>query len=573
MNFPTNTYKRFLERIPTTVLVSTLLFPMVGIAVSLSTNWAAGPNNTSSLLSALAGAQAGVLAIVFSVTLIGIQLIGTRYSPRMVSTFIQQPIFVYTFGLFVFSIALDLWLLYNVPGSSVEWHTAGVFGSSGMAAATAYCLFVFVQEATEQSTPEGAIGAFVSGMTAERYLMKVQQSAQNGSDEPHPMRPLYSLTMNALSQGERVTVEKAIREYGELVQRILRELDSNGVFADYDPNVTDELSEPVLTEHLVEIALHAEETDESQIVDQATEWQYKLGKDGLDRSIGRIGRHAERGLSNILLHAPVESSLIAANNAWRRLGKLLVDASEHPDPDLVWLTCSSMEHNVNRHLWKVDDIRWYQNSMMRLYLNLEKSHEALLEQYGDYLKEVGMDWQHEHVPDDYPHREEVRAIYQLKSTLFKTTESFLRFLIQNDVYPITEGNFKDNWQNICTQATKSGADDYATVLCQALIEIAFIHEAEPIDHGISWSSTIGRVMHNGNAQIVEAAFDRILEYDYKEKEPGPVFAGEIEEHPRKYYQNQIRLEDSLPLNNQEKFKQIIWDIRKEAIELRQKLAE
>jgi len=449
-----------------------------------------------------------------------------------------------------------------------------VFAASGLALAVAYSLFVFVREATQQSTPEGAIDVFVSGMNAERYLSEVEVSVENDSDDAHPMRPLYNLIMNALSKGERVTAEKAIREYGELSQEILRELDDNSIFESSDRGVQKELFGPVLKEHLVEISLHAEELDESKIVRKSVEWQYELGHDGIDRSISQVAWQSRTGFSNILRDSPVETSLVASGQAWKRMGELLVDAAEHPDPEIVRAISSSIREDLRGQLFRLEDVNWYRDIMMDLYRDFEDAHKALLEHCTGAVAEADMQWQFDHVPDDDPNREQVSAVFKLRHALFDTTANFMQYLIDHEEYPVIEGNFKDSWRNICVEASKTHAEDYAIVLCQAMIEIAFIDRCERPEQGISWSRKIGRVMYEGDAEIVEAAFDRILQYEYLDEEPGILmFSEDLEKQYKTYYQNQINVEEYSPLNTRIKFDEIVKNIRSSAFERKAQLEE
>ncbi|WP_238717540.1 DUF2254 family protein [Natronorubrum halophilum] len=547
MNLSTSSFKQFGDGIPTKIILTTFFLPLTGFILMYATGFTGSTENTRMFLSTLAGAQAGILAIVFSVTVIGVQLIATRYSPRMISLFTDSPIFVYTFTLFVLSIAVDLGLLYTVPSDMSQIHAAGVGAVSGLGLATAVTLLIFVRTAIKQSTPDGAIDAFVSDMTSEKYLDQVKRSVENGSETAHPMHPLYNLTMNALSDGEHVTAGKAVQEYGELVEDVLKELDEEDVFSD-DRKVAIQLFKPVFKEHLHGIALHAEEKEENRIVSDAIELQYKLGKKGLDLSTDTVTRDAQFGLSDVLRDAPVDTgSYISNSNAWKQLGQLLVDASERPEPGAVRNIASSIDQNVSRQIWKVSNVLRYHHSMMRLYSHMENSHKALLDHYGEELSKVDMEWQYEHVPDNTPGRERIMAVFKLRQALFSTTETFLRYSEQEDQSPIKVGDLKDSWKNICVQTSKSPAEDYAISLCQALIEIAVIdHHHDPT--GIPWSDTIARVKHKGDPEIVDKAFNRIFQYSYVEEEPGLLIAGETEERYQTYYCNQLNIEDYQPLN-------------------------
>ena len=197
---------------------------------------------------------------------------------------------------------------------------------------------------------------------------------------------------------------------------------------------------------------------------------------------------------------------------------------------------------------------------------MEDAQEALLGHYAEDVASVDMEWQSEHVPDDIPNRDEVYSVFEWRNTLLKTTASFLYYAIEEGQYPITDGNFKDSWQNICVKASETPAEDYAVTLCQALIEIAVIDRNQIEETGIPWSSSIGRVKYNGNPEIVDKAFERILQYDYVDEEPGPLFAGEMEERRERYYQGQLNVQGTPTLNNRPDFPEEIEEIRREADE-------
>jgi len=86
--------------------------------------------------------------------------------------------------------------------------------------------------------------------------------------------------------------------------------------------------------------------------------------------------------------------------------------------------------------------------------------------------------------------------------------------------------------------------------------------------GVDWNAP-----HKGNPEMVKKAFERILEYDYEEEEPGSVFEGKMEKHYETYYKNQLNLQDLPPLNTIPEFKQIIREIQQEADERWETLKE
>lgn len=431
---------RFVSGIPIALLLASSVLPIVGFFTGFWLGHVTQPENTRFFLSGLAGAQAAILAIVFSVTVIGVQLIGTRYSPRMVLHFTKSPIFRYTFWLFVLSIGVDLALLYTVPEPPTSIHTAGVFAAGGLGVATISSLLVFVQSAIRQSTPDGAIDAFASILTTDRYVAEVRESVESESENAHPLRPLYTMTMNAISQGERVTAEKALHTYRKLAEDRLSELQARDAFEEEERDVVKEFYEPVLEEHLRDIALHGDEQDEHRIVKNATELQYDLGASGLDIQNDIVSRQATSGLSNVVLKAPVDTgSFIANNNAWEQQGELLEDAATYPRPSIIYSISSSIRNDIQRQLWKINEIGWYRNSMLELYGSMENAHTALIKEYGKAIQEVDMEWQYDHVPDDVPYDGGVSAVYRFRMALLDSTEYFLRYAIEEAESPIGMG--------------------------------------------------------------------------------------------------------------------------------------
>jgi hypothetical protein len=572
MDFSTPDIRRFVRDIPSWLLLMAGFTTAGGFLAGFIVDFTTSPENTRLFLSTLAGAQAGILAIVFSVTVIGIQLVATRYSPRMISFFTESPVFIYTFFFFVVSIAVDLWLLLSVPSSESTFHNAGVLAASGLALSSAITLFAFVRTAIKQGTPDGAIDAFVSGMTTDRYLDEVKQRVESDSEVAHPMHPLYNLIMNSLSSGEYVTTKKAIDEYGNLTQNSLSDYIERQTFEVEERKVAKELFNPVLKEHLKEIALHAEEKEEHQIVSDAVGLQYELGETGLEISSDVVARGADFGLAGLIRAAPVETgSYISSNNAWKKIGELLVDASEKPNPEIVRNISSSIKRGVSTQIWKIDDARWYQHSMMHLYKSMENSQEALLNHYGEAVANVDMEWQYEHVPDDAPNREKVEAVHRWRNTLFSSSADFIEYLIREGEYPITEGNFMDNWKTICIDASNSPAEDYAITLCQAMIEIAVIMRNEIDESGTSWDLRIARVKHEGDPEIVNKAFGRLLEYETAEEEPWPAVVGEMDEYRKVFYENQLNVNSYAPLNSIPDFQSAVKRVQETADERQKKL--
>lgn len=556
--------RRIYSGLPNWLLITTFLLPVLGFLLGWFTGITTSPANTRFVLSALAGAKASVLAIVFSVTVIGVQLAGNRYSPRMISLFVKSPILIFTFFLFILSIAVDISLLFNIPSTGLQLHLAGVYAATGLSIAAAITLFSFIRASIRQSTPEGIINAFVQDLTPGKYLTRVERYVEDELQNVHPLQPLYSMTMEALSNRRRATAEIALKNYGHLAINTLNEFIQRDTFSQFERPITRALFKPVLEEHLHRIVLHAEEQDESQLVGDATEWIYKIGETGLDLPEPLVSRQAVWGLSNVIIHAPIGSGeYISNDSAWRQLGNLLVDAAEHPRPQVVWTAASTIKNRGPQMIWRAHDGRRFRHSMTTLYGKMTMAHEELLDHYGEELAEVDMDWQHEHVPDETPNRERITSIDRLRKSFFRTTEAFFGYLEEEGEYPITEGDFRDAWKNICVDASNSPAQEYAITLCQALIETSYISGCIKPDDEFWWMDSLARVKYKGAPEIVDKAFEQVLSYQHQEEGPGIWPADEQDEVQEKYYQNLIRVQDFQPLNTHPDFPDRVENLRKQ----------
>lgn len=193
MNWSIEDANTVFRALSTHLLLATVLLPGVLFTIGVISGTGADPATTRVLLSTLAGAQASVIAIVFAVTALGVQLIASRYTPRLISLFSRAPTLRFTLVIFALSIGFDLCLLYFAAEVPVRLQTGLVYAAAGLAIAAIVALYEFVQVALQRGTPEGIMAAFTTTLTPERYTHQVEQMAQSGSTEVHPLHPLYSM--------------------------------------------------------------------------------------------------------------------------------------------------------------------------------------------------------------------------------------------------------------------------------------------------------------------------------------------------------------------------------------------
>lgn len=80
----------------------------------------AGPDGARAMLSTIAGAMISVTGLVFSITIVVLQLASSQFSPRVLRTFLDDRTPQVTLGVFSASFVYALTVMRNVSGSSAD---------------------------------------------------------------------------------------------------------------------------------------------------------------------------------------------------------------------------------------------------------------------------------------------------------------------------------------------------------------------------------------------------------------------------------------------------------------------
>lgn len=519
-----------------TVQVTTILFItlLVGFIVLIIQPPSSSPSNTRMFLSTLATGQASVLAIVFSVTVVGVQLIATQYSPQLVSVFANKELWI-TVGIFSISISLDLFLLYTIDSQFSRTHTAGIYMSVVLAIGAIYILVVFVRNSLARSTPEGATDAFAERITPELYLNEVKQATESDTAFSHPMRPLFQLIMRTVAKDERVSAKYALKTYSDISQTTMGSFLESTVYEDEERGVQKRLFETVTTEHLPEIAEIAEQHGERDIVNLAVETLADLSIQSL--SIGTYSRTVEfsRGFEKMFRRAAIEEAKNHISIAtWNELRSFLEKSAKEDRPKVVHKILKTTELEFSRQVQNAEDLRWMHHSSIRLLESLHTTLVTLLEEYSE-------EYQEDIDSEILEVGEGTRALEKWLEVLVHITDTTIQSEEERDVTPVSKGNLKDQWKQACISASKSQAEDYAIRLCQAVIEYGIIISHEDSDEGFFWIDTLARVKENGDKEIVMKALNELLNYEHREEGPERTSASEIEQVQSEYYTHLTQL--------------------------------
>jgi hypothetical protein len=542
------------------IKIAALLVPVLFFTAGFFTD-PISATNARYFLSALATSQAGILAIVFSVTVIVVQLVTSEYSMRMIPLFTESKRFMGTFLIFIASISISLLVLSGLPEKISSIQNGLIFLAFGTTTVTFFSLLVFILASMRQGTPEGVLDTFESRITPERYLKEVQNNSEK-NNSVHPLYPLRSMFMSSLSGKKRTTAEQTFQTYEQISKNTLTELADSRNFED-DDNVWKKLYKPVLNDQLSDMAFHSEEMNETKMVERITKLQRDLGKMGLHLKDKSISRQSYLSLSSQIQFSNPETGDYAVNdNSWRRLTELLVESSEHSSPEIVGSILLSIGNRGSTQLSNTAiPARRLRHTYLNVFNGFKVSQEALLDEYSETLNETTIDWSEAHVLENHPDKDILRIFERWASAFLKIASRSIEYFIETGSYPITEGNFRDTWRDVCVKASKEAPESYSVQLCKAIIDAAFISSLEDPDEEGWWIRKIAEIKRDGNPEIVDKAFKEILEYDYVESVPEARIAFN-EDHEENYYWGALDVRKYSPLNGLNQFPVGIERIRK-----------
>lgn len=564
--------RHYVDRIPRSVAVSPGLV-LIGAGFGLS-SFAISPGGASLrlFLNGLATAQASLIAIVFAVTILAIQLTANRYTMRIGPIFYRHPVFQITLFAFLLSIGVDLGLLFLQENSTAPLYRSVLYGAVGLAAGNAWLFVLYIRTSITLNTPEGIITAIGEEITPGRFFAQLQDS-ESPTSPSHPLLPIYSVARRAIDDEEFETAQAAIEHYGQLAADILAEGMDNDVFASLPQDVRRKALEDMFDRHLPDLALRAEEIDESTLVSAAIELQGDLGKTGLGTEFYLVTEPAFRGLVDLSrIDAPVDMEHYRIHpGVWRELGGILVAAAEYPAPRAVDHLIVNMNGLVNRQLGY--DFRFdIHPRIITDYLNdLQAVQSAIIEEYSEELTESDFDWFEGF--DQGGEEASVVALLRCRDHLFEISGKVLQLLDESERYPVTDGTFRRMWQELAIEAIDAGLPEYGQTLCEAMIELAYIQPLRSERDHHFWTSPLAKVMAESDPDVVQAAFDRILQFEKLEHEQrdGDIAVWGIDDWDIRYHNH---LDARFPpLNAHVKFPDRVVEIREHVQERYEELTE
>ncbi|GAB2492331.1 DUF2254 domain-containing protein [Luteococcus sediminum] len=90
------------------------------LGASLPYVFAGGPDGARTMLSSIAGAMISVTGLVFSITMVVLQLASSQFTPRVLGAFLRNRVSQFTLGVFTASFVYSLTVLRSVRGTDSD---------------------------------------------------------------------------------------------------------------------------------------------------------------------------------------------------------------------------------------------------------------------------------------------------------------------------------------------------------------------------------------------------------------------------------------------------------------------
>ncbi|KAA9410976.1 DUF2254 domain-containing protein [Haloarcula hispanica] len=275
-------------------------------------------DNVRFLLTSIIATQASILAIVFSITILAVQLASNRYSPRIINQLLEDSYLKTILIIFGFSIGLDLALIYFQPSTSPiqTWYLGLIYASIAIAFAAGLHLWSFIRHILIQTTPEGVIDSLAGSVDLEYCLDRLSEANQT---ERHPLNPFYAVVANSIQSDERMATNHAFRRYIETIEQLLEEI-YEGETVDKNNKAVKNLLTQIFGEQMPDLLTRAAIENEKQLISEITACNRQLAET-----------------------ASINSDTVTVSNVYSGFVEILKDqsVSEHSDLTLTVITHSA----------------------------------------------------------------------------------------------------------------------------------------------------------------------------------------------------------------------------------------
>jgi len=449
--------------------------------------------------------------LLFSVTLVAIQVVSNKYSSRLPQIFLKEPLFRITFGTLAIGIGINGVAIF-FAGSLSEVSTSLLVGI-GFSSATIgfYALYRLIRRMIQLGAPEELIPA-IGKYECNEVL--IRQAYANEEIEPaiHPTHPLYNVIIRGFELREYETARRGIMQFREVLVAEIALLQATEDF-ETGSELAEEIFETPMTEYFSSILVEAFENHQELIGLTTTAYE-RVARNAMHAGYDDIAEHAAEGLADAMKEAPTTSeggSLrrpisdtflnlleiaagVATFSAFRtmlmkfQLG-IEVLIRRRPDP-----------HDVDRAVH-----RYYSREGETIF-------EQLIERYGEGVSEPIERWV-EPVPkrkrEISPEAEHLRFFWRQWGSL---TKSLIHYRQSTGKDAVQGTSVVRSWSGFVKIADKHDIPGLATLFCMSMIKSAYaLTLLEGGNLPALTDNTLANLKLDCTGRPVDDAFDALLD--------------------------------------------------------------
>ncbi|SDR05878.1 DUF2254 domain-containing protein [Natronobacterium texcoconense] len=198
------------------------LVSLVGWKVAKYNGPIISANAPGTLADVLFTSQASVVAIVFSLTYVGVQLTSPQYSPRLTWLFtenrhLQLTLIVVGISLFINAVVL---VVSDLVPPTLRLATAAsmiVLAGVSFAAVAEYAI-----RSLTLATPSGVIAAYKTRITTDKYLSEIRNTRESRRIDENPLRGFHEFLCSQIDDGSNSTWSNGVEVMTTKAEEITR---------------------------------------------------------------------------------------------------------------------------------------------------------------------------------------------------------------------------------------------------------------------------------------------------------------------------------------------------------------
>lgn len=431
----------------------------------------------TSIFSTLAGIQASIFAIVFSVVILSVQLSTSQYSPRLPDLFRSDTIYLRTVGVFAVSIGVSLLGLFAYGYVDSFWIELWMYFSGLLAIVAFVSLFDFVDRTLEQSTPEGILDRLEDDLTASQIIDQAEASSDDHR-EPDPFLVVLSVINSQINERDAAAVYLGLDIISRRVSELLAECSVE--MLEEDAPVGDSL-EDLCTNRLMSTGETAVATELEEGATEVVSTLETIGQAGVDESLDRPVLLPVQGLSDLVLDLDydgidervrgeaIESAKDVLQNAaeaglWKGTGK----ATRY----LGWQLANSV--HVRDENQNYD--RRYTSAIINYFPGILRE---LVDSTADAIDDDTTNWSSPYPGRAHDSYSEARALQAVYISVAEITGAFLRYELKTGVNFPDWGHVGYGWVKAVSELSDSELDSFKQLWIGTTLYLEYLSNETP----------------------------------------------------------------------------------------------